>query len=155
MKKYLLSSILLVATCFVAQSVSAYDFSEENEDGVTIYYRIVNPKNMTCEVVEGVDKSSSGKDYFYDDYEGDINIPSTANGYQVINIGNNAFASSQNVTSVTIPCSVTSIGLYAFFWCQALKSITIPNSVTSIEGGALCGYTSLTAVALVNIILGQ
>ena len=38
MKKYLLSGILLFAVCLAIQGADAYDFSEANEDGVTIYY---------------------------------------------------------------------------------------------------------------------
>lgn len=152
MKKYLLSSILLIAACFATQSVSAYDFSEENEDGVTIYYKIVSPRDKTCEVTRKEDKPGYGKDYMYDDYEGDIKIPSTANGYQVISIGSNAMASCQKVTSVKIPNSVTKISNFAFFWCQGLSSITIPNSVTSLESYVFCGCTSLSSLKLPNTI---
>ena len=43
-------SICLLATFFVANSVQAYDFSEENADNVTIYYNVVNETKKTCEV---------------------------------------------------------------------------------------------------------
>ena len=50
MKKYLLSNILLVAAFFVAQNISAYDFSENNENGVPIYYNVLSEADKTCEV---------------------------------------------------------------------------------------------------------
>ena len=50
----------MVATCFVAQNVSAYDFSEKNEDGVTIYYKIISEDAKTCEVTW----MEEGKDFF-------------------------------------------------------------------------------------------
>jgi hypothetical protein len=54
----------------------------------------------------------------------------------VTSIGNVAFYSLRNLTSVTIPNSVTSIGNEAFAHCKSLTSVTIPNSVTSIGNDA-------------------
>ena len=51
-------------------------------------------------------------------------------------IGNYAFNSRSNLTSLTIPNSVESIGESAFSSCSDLTSITIPNSVTSIGESA-------------------
>lgn len=54
-------------------------------------------------------------------YAGDIIIPSnvTYNGqtYQVTQIGEEAFESCTELTSITIPNSVTEIGPYAFVGC--------------------------------------
>ncbi len=67
---------------------------------------------------------------------GNIAIPSSIeyNGtaYAVTSIGEYAFWSCGNLTSITIPNSVTSIGDSAFESCSSLTSITIPDSVTSI-----------------------
>ena len=152
MKKYLLSGILLFAVCLATQGAASYDFSEANEDGVTIYYKIISPKDKTCEVTEREGKSGYGKDYFYDDYEGDIKIPASANGYKVVRIGSNAMASCQKVTSVSIPNTVTAIQSSAFFWCQGLTSVSIPNSVTSLGSYVFCGCTSLASIRLPNAI---
>ncbi len=50
----------------------------------------------------------------------------------VTSIGNKAFLSCMELTSITIPNSVTSIGNSAFAGCSRLTSINIPSSVTSI-----------------------
>ena len=54
-------------------------------------------------------------------------------------IGDNAFTSCYNLTSVTIPNSVTSIGEQVFYGCSGLTSLTIGNSVTRIGGRAFHG----------------
>ena len=57
-------------------------------------------------------------------------------GNSVTSIGDYAFESCTNLTSVTIPNSVTSIGKSAFEDCTYLTSVTIGNSVTSIGSWA-------------------
>ena len=59
----------------------------------------------------------------------------------VTSIGDQAFDSCENLTSIVIPDGVTSIGYSAFYGCTNLKSITIPDSVTSIERNAF-NYTA-------------
>ena len=66
----------------------------------------------------------------------------------VANIGDNAFGSCTNLTSVEIPDSVTIIGDCAFYNCSSLASITIPDSVTSIGDYAFHGCNSLTSVEI-------
>lgn len=180
MKTNLLTSILMIATCFVAQNISAYDFSAENNDGVTIYYNILDEQDKTCEVTAKEDRSTWNESDFYSDYVGAINIPSSANGYQVVKVGYRAFYSCKGVTNVNIPSSVTTIGGHAFqqclaltyVWmssvttienqafqrCTGLKSISIPNTVTTIGSYAfnLCsGLTSVTIPKSVTIINGN
>ena len=72
----------------------------------------------------------------------------------VTSIGNYAFESCWNLTSITIPDSVTSIGKDAFHACSSLSSITIPDSVTSIGDSAFsnCGLTSITIPGSVTSI---
>ena len=66
----------------------------------------------------------------------------------VTSIGNYAFESCWNLTSITIPDSVTSIGKSAFHACSSLSSITIPDSVTSIENYAFRACSSLTSITI-------
>ena len=64
------------------------------------------------------------------------------------NLGDYAFSTCYNLTSVTIPSSVTSIGKNVFYFCYALKSITIPNSVTSIGNSFSYYCYNLTSVSI-------
>ena len=129
-----------------------FDFCATNADGVTIFYKIVSETNKTCEVTYGIDKSSgSAPTGGYTDYAGVVNIPSSANGYKVIGIGDYAFAECKNLTSVTIPNTVTYIKEYAFYFCYSL-TIEIPNSVTSIGGNAFEYCYNLISITIPNSV---
>ena len=79
---------------------------------------------------------------------GDLIIPAKIEGKPVTSIGNSAFQSSTNLTSITNPDSVISIGDEAFFNCTSLTSITIPDGVTSIGDGAFWDCTNLTSITI-------
>ena len=64
----------------------------------------------------------------------------------VTSIGEWAFESCEDLTSVTIPNSVTSIGDGAFVVCTGLTSVTIPNGVESIGEEAFAECEGLTNV---------
>ena len=67
-------------------------------------------------------------------------------------IGDDAFNSKTQITSITIGNSVTSIGSTAFYSCTGLTLITIPNSVTSIGDSAFEICTGLTSVTIGNSV---
>ena len=78
----------------------------------------------------------------------DVVIPSVHNDKPVTSIGESAFQSCGELTSITIPNSVTSINDYAFYYCTSLTSITIPDSVTSIGFGAFWCCSSLKSIVI-------
>lgn len=91
-------------------------------------------------------------------YTGAITIPATVTynsiTYPVTAIGNMAFGSCSDLTSVFIPSSVTAIGDDAFYRCTGLTSLVIPTSVTSIGDYAFeyAGLTSITIPSSVSSI---
>ncbi len=93
-----------------------------------------------------------GDNYGYVTYSGSIEIPETiyydGMQYRVTAIGEMAFGTSRDMTSVTIPNTVTSIGSYAFSDCEGLTTITIPNSVTTIESWAFQVCTNVKTLTI-------
>lgn len=78
-----------------------------------------------------------------------------ANGQGVITfdggvskIGDYAFRSCSNLSSITIPEGVTQIGESAFNGCSSLSSITIPEGVTQIGNNAFTCCSSLSSIVL-------
>lgn len=120
----------------VSASVANYDFEVDG-----IYYSVISLPDMTCKVVKGDEE-----------YKGDIVIPSEVKYNNrklfVKEIGRNAFAYCDTLTSVSIPSSLTKIGEYAFSECKLLTSVTIPNSVEEIGGDAFNHCESLTSVTI-------
>ena len=66
----------------------------------------------------------------------------------VTSIGDSAFRSCRNLTSVTIPDGVTSIGDWAFLDCDSLTNVTIPEGVTSIGKDAFSYCDRLTSIIM-------
>lgn len=93
-----------------------------------------------------------GNSYSVTDYSGfaygSLTIPSTYNGKPITGIGNSAFSSCSDLTSVIIPSGVTKIGDSAFSSCSNLTSVTIPNSVTSIGSSAFWGCKNLLSITI-------
>ena len=133
--------ITMVAICMLSLNAMAYDFPYTYQ-GKTLYYNITS--SNTVEVTSVIHVS------------GNIVIPSSVEynneTYIVTSIGNYAFSSCSNLTSITIPNTVISIGVSAFGSCRALRSITIPNSITSIGGSAFSSCSSLTSIIIPNSI---
>ena len=137
----------------IANIIEVFDFSAQNADGVTIYYNIVSETDKTCEVTYKTDKSGLyGPNEVFTDYAGVVNIPSSANGYRVIGIGDYAFAYCGNMTSLTIPNTVTYFGEYAFYGLCGFTSLTIPSSVTSIGLAAFENNWDLTSITIPNSV---
>ena len=63
-------------------------------------------------------------------------------------IGNRAFSSCSNLTTITIPTGVTSIGDDAFSGCSSLTSIIIPVGVTSVKSGTFSDCSKLTTITI-------
>lgn len=135
MKTTLQKKGMLIAVLLGSFTASAYDFEVDG-----IYYNLISPKDLTCEIVQGDVK-----------YEGDFVIPTevTYNNrvLSVIAI-NGAFQGCTSLTSVDIPDSVTEIGESAFRECTSLTSVDIPDSVTEIGHYAFKDCSDLTSVTI-------
>ena len=86
-------------------------------------------------------------------YSGQVVIPSNVTFYEksywVRAIGEKAFHSCKDLTSIVIPNSVRSIDLHAFFLCTGLTSLEIPDGVQTI--GRFAFYGS----GLQSVVIGK
>jgi len=137
---------LMAALCFTSVSATA-SHDRVEIDGICYY---LNSNNNTSTV------APNGSIEYFSTYSGDIVIPKfvvyEGIEYNVVSIGEYAFAECKDLISVTIPNSVTSICKNAFSLCDILTTVTIPNSVISIGSHAFDGCKSLCNISLPNYI---
>jgi len=124
-------------------------FSVKTIENIDMKFTVTNEQNKTCQV--GLVYRWPGVDPAIDkSYSGHITIPSSANGYTVTSIAENAFTDCI-LSSVTIPNTVTSLDVGAFYNCK-ISSVSMPNSVTSIGQSAFYGCSELSSVILPDSI---
>ncbi len=79
---------------------------------------------------------------------GELQIPSSLEGYPVTSIGESAFKQCYYLTNVIIPESVSIIGSFAFEKCYRLKSMNISDNVSVVGRYAFWNCSSLTNVTI-------
>jgi hypothetical protein len=84
----------------------------------------------------------------YTDSNSTVAVPKKISGLPVGIIGTSAFASSTNLTSVTLPDSVTTISSSAFYNCTGLTNVTLGNGVTTIGNYAFEYCSNLANVTI-------
>ena len=145
-ERFFIQRLLLLAftTVWVA---SANAIKVANDDGVTINYQIQGDNAI---VISG------------ERYVGDISIPASITyndvTYSVTSIGDQAFYSCRNLTSVQLPSSITSIGDEAFYSCEKLTSINLPEGLETIGVDAFCNCEKLESIYIpktVSVIRGM
>lgn len=92
------------------------------------------------------------KDTKFNNYSGNVVIPSTANyngmSLPVVGIAPSAFRNCKGLTGVTIPATVKTVGQYAFRNCFELEQVNIPDEVFSIGIQAFANCMKLASVSL-------
>ena len=118
-------------------SLSVIYVAAATEDGTEGYYTFTKFNSKVT--ITDVDNSISGN----------VVVPSTIDGCDVITIGEYAFEGCDKVTSITIPESITTINRGAFKGMTSLESVTLPftgktASVTNYTStfGYVFDYTS-------------
>ncbi|MBE6984230.1 MAG: leucine-rich repeat domain-containing protein, partial [Ruminococcaceae bacterium] len=95
----------------------------------------------------------SGTIFDCDESVTSADIPAKIDGVTVTQIGVEAFAQCDALTSVKIPDSVTNIGAWAFFHCEKLAHVTIGGAVELIGDGAFYGCGSLTSIEIPDSVV--
>lgn len=131
--------LLLLAPCSMLAAL-AYD-AEVNG----IYYSFIGTKKafVTHPGLTGDEPNH---------YKGKVVIPAqiTYGGrtYNVVSIGENAFAGCEGLTSVQLPSSVRSVCGCAFLGCTSLTSVSLPADILTFGSCAFTGCTSLRKICL-------
>lgn len=122
--------ILITTLMLVVIKAQAHDFEVANNDGVTIYYKIINSSSVK------VTYKGSTRYYENGEYSAIVNIPSSVTynniNYSVVAIDNNAFWGCSELTSVVMPNTIITIGDRAFYYCSQLTYVTFSNSLSTI-----------------------
>lgn len=136
MKKIILFMVVIMAICH-----DAFAFSAIVPSGQRLYFDFL-PNGKVY--IKQKDQNSV---YFIP--SGDLVIPGSivydGVNWEIEYIGNDAFQSCDNLTSVVISDSITSIGRRAFKLCRRLTSIVIGNGITSIGENAFYFCDALTS----------
>lgn len=128
------AAVLCIGTALpIAAAAEEDDSSNTFDDGTLTYTKL----DSTTVSVTGCEKTTSY-----------VSIMPKIDGYDVVSIGEEAFANCEKLKSVTIPVSVTEIGSAAFYGCSSLEKIALPDAVTTIESGTFVGCSSLTEITL-------
>lgn len=133
-------------------------------DGITLANLKNIKKNATkADMEELVAYKRKGEEMDEEDYDDDYDDDDENDKFEIkdgvciipegtTEIGDYAFDSCDELTSIVIPNSVTSIGECAFEGCIGLTSIEIPNSVTKIDDSAFQDCNGLTSVVIPNSV---
>ncbi|MDE5881583.1 MAG: leucine-rich repeat domain-containing protein [Muribaculaceae bacterium] len=115
-----------------------------------LYYNLFE-ETLTASVTYNFDTPDENDRFNYIHLPSEIVIPSTIvvdnKTYTVTSIGLQAFASCEQLESVSLPSSLTKIGSEAFSY-TGLKTIVIPENVESIGISAFSGCHNLTEIEL-------
>lgn len=85
-------------------------------------------------------------------YTGEVVIPDSvvygSKTYAVTAIGERAFSTSTNLTSVVTPNTLTTIGKYAFMACHALQTVSLSTPLRTIQDFAFSNCDYMTEINL-------
>ncbi len=87
---------------------------------------------------------------------GAVVIPSSINGKPVKMIGQSAFMSCNQITSVAFPAGLTRIGEDAFRFCTGLTGpLTLPAGLTLVESHAFAYCSGITSISIPASLTGM
>ena len=129
------------------------EFTDITAEGITMTFRIISVAQNTCQV-GGKPSSEWGHASIDVSTAGHVTIPEKAKGFDVIAIGEQAFWTCEEITSVDIPNSITSIDASAFEYCKKLAKADLPANLKSIGAYAFygCAFTSVVIPSSVREI---
>lgn len=120
---------------------------------------------ISCTVVSSSAKDNVGKNGLVFNVDSDsatvtgytgtskkVTIPETFKGKKVTEIGNYAFSSKKEITSVSFPSTIKTIGVAAFNDCPSLTELVLPEKLSKIEDSAFWYCTGLQTIVLPSAV---
>lgn len=112
------------------------------ENGIRMAFKVIDEEARTVQVGTGNASAIDPR------IAGAITIPTAANGYNVVSIGQDAFRGCSQITSVVVPEGVSEIKGGAFGLCGNLQAISLPTTLRIIGSAAFEGCGSLDDVVI-------
>lgn len=140
MKKYL-AIVLAVVLILSAIPMTAMANTSGNYT-----YEVISETDKTCVITK------------YTGSTRNLVIPSSLDGYKVVEIGEYAFfdkeesIGNKNLRSVEIPATVKKIGKFAFNACSGLNTVVLADGIEIVEEGAFFNCTYLATINLPDSI---
>lgn len=135
MKKFLLLFLCLVVVQFTKAQTPTYDFTAVNDDGLTIYYKVIDEAKKEVSVA---DKNRMGHTYAT---VTKMVIPdkvkkSDGTEYTVTDIGYTFTAGNTypNLTELTLPSTLKTLMWQPFLGIQKVKKLVIPAGIEETNG---------------------
>ena len=113
-------------------------YTTKTKEGVDMTFKVISTEDKTCQVGNGEEASVNVST------PGQVTIPSVANGYDVIAIGDKGFYNCSELTHIWLHEGIKTIGELAFYGCTSLRVLDIPHSITTIADNAFDGCTNVT-----------
>ena len=112
------------------------------ENGIRMAFKVIDEEARTVQVGTGNASAIDPR------IAGAITIPTTANGYNVVSIGQDAFSGCSQITSVVVPEGVSEIKGGAFGLCGNLQAISLPTTLRIMGDVVFEGCGSLDNVVI-------
>lgn len=135
MKKFLLLFLCLVVVQFTKAQTPTYDFTAVNDDGLTIYYKVIDEAKKEVKVAE---KNSMGNTYAT---VTKMVIPdkvkkSDGTEYTVTDIGYTFTGSNTypNLTELTLPSTLKTLMWQPFLGIRNIKKLVMPAGIEKTGG---------------------
>ena len=131
MKKFLLLFLCLVVVQFTKAQTPTYDFTAVNDDGLTIYYKVINEAKKEVSVANRHAYVTLTKMVIPDKVK-----KSDGTEYTVTDIGYTFTAGStyDNLTELTLPSTLKTLMWQPFLSIPNIKKLVIPAGIEETNG---------------------
>lgn len=131
---------LTLVRCYSPDYHDGDEFTAQNDEGLEFRFKVLSAEEKTCQLIKATESSYLAT--------GRLTIPSTANGLQVISIGEWAL-SGVAANEIIVSEGIKSIDNWAIPYCNNLTRISLPASLETIMyGGRLSTCKNLAEIEI-------